>query len=168
MSAALVIPVGVVIERRKAASKWIDYTWRPLSVMHGRPETKPWTLLSEDGEAATFFGGIHDVSLHPGDTASYRDNLATGEPKLWVVLRPSGVDPPYEIARVTADGSEAEAYFSAGDDIVEAVPMPDGIWDAIEAFVAQHYVERPFVKRKRNRANPEALGRHGIVDEKKK
>jgi len=48
------------------------------------------------------------------------------------------------------------------------VPMPDGIWDAIEAFVAQHYVERPFVKRKRNRANPEALGRHGIVDEKKK
>jgi hypothetical protein len=27
----------------------------------------------------------------------------------------------------------------------------------VEAFVAEHHVERPFVKRKRDRADPEAL-----------
>jgi hypothetical protein len=31
--------------------------------------------------------------------------------------------------------------------------------DAIENFVAEHHVEREFVKRKRRRADPEALAR---------
>jgi hypothetical protein len=30
---------------------------------------------------------------------------------------------------------------------------------AVESFVAEHHVEREFVKRKRDRANPEALAR---------
>jgi hypothetical protein len=168
MKAAVSIPVGVVVERQKADSKWIDYTWRPVSVLHGQPAAAAWTVLNESGDAVTFFAGVAYVELHPAETANYRDNLSTGDPRLWVVLRPTGVDPPYDVACVTADGSEGEGYFSTGEDIVESVPMPDGVWDAIDAFIAQHHVDRPFVKRKRNRANPEALGRHGIVDENKK
>ena len=106
-----------------------------------RPETAPWTLLREEGEVATFFAGMADIDLHPGDTASYRDNLSSAGAKLWVVLRPTGVDPPYDVVRVTADGSEGKSYFSAGEDIVEAVPMPDRIRDTIDAFVAQHHAE---------------------------
>lgn len=166
MSAVVSIPVAVVIERRTADSKWIDYTWRPIAAMQGAPEAERWTLLSESGDSATFFAGMANVELHPFETANYRDNLSTGEPKLWVVLRPTGVDPPFDVVCVTTDGSEGEGYVSAGDDIVDAVPMPDGIWDAIDAFIAQHHVERPFYKRKRNRADPEALGRRGIVDGK--
>lgn len=165
MKPLVVIPVGVIIERHKAASKWIDYTWRPIAVMDGQPETAPWTLLREEGEVATFFAGMADIDLHPGDTTSYRDNLSSAEPKIWVVLRPTGVDPPYDVVRVTADGSEGESYFSAGEDIVEAVPMPDRIRATIDAFVAQHHTEKPFFKRKRNRADPEALARRGVVDE---
>ena len=46
MSAALKsIPVGVVVERRKAASQWIDFLWRPVAVLPGEPEAKPWTVL---------------------------------------------------------------------------------------------------------------------------
>jgi hypothetical protein len=45
--------------------------------------------------------------------------------------------------------------------------MPEVIRDAIEAFVAEHHVERTFVKRKRDRANPEALGRHGPLRDDK-
>ena len=33
----------------------------------------------------------------------------------------------------------------------------------VEAFIAEHHVERPFVKRKRDRANPDALGRRGPI-----
>jgi hypothetical protein len=38
------------------------------------------------------------------------------------------------------------------------VPMPDAVFDAIAAFIAEHHVERPFFKRKRKAADPDALG----------
>ena len=66
---------------------------------------------------------------------------------------------PYELAKVTADPTEAEAYAGAGDHIIEMLPMPDTVRDLVAAFVEEHYVEQPFVKRKRDRANPEALAR---------
>jgi hypothetical protein len=47
-----------------------------------------------------------------------------------------------------------------GDALVDSIEMPQEIRDALEAFVAKHHVERAFVKRKRDRADPEALGRH--------
>jgi hypothetical protein len=37
--------------------------------------------------------------------------------------------------------------------------MPDVVRDAVAAFVAEHHVEEVFVKRKRDRAAPESLGR---------
>ena len=46
-----------------------------------------------------------------------------------------------------------------GDSIVDSVPMPAAIEQALAAFIAEHHVEREFVKRKRDRANPEALAR---------
>jgi hypothetical protein len=158
MSAIVRIPVGVVIERRKAESAWVDFIWRPVAVLPGEPEAKPWTMLSETAEGATFYAGPANVELHPSDTSNYRDNVSTGEPKLWVVLRPTGAEPPFSVVRVTADGSEGEGFTAAGDDIVDHVPMPKAIWDTIDAFIAEHHVERPFYKRKRDRANPEALG----------
>ena len=42
---------------------------------------------------------------------------------------------------------------------------PAAIKKAVEAFVFEHHVERPFIKRARNRADPEALGRRARVDE---
>jgi hypothetical protein len=50
----------------------------------------------------------------------------------------------------------------AGEQIVESLPMPEQLQDAIAAFVAEHHVERAFVKRKRDRANPDALARRGL------
>jgi hypothetical protein len=159
------IPVGVVIERRKASSPWIDFTWQPVAVLPGEPDVEPWTLLSDSGEAATFYAGRADVEFHVGETSNYRDNLATGEPKLWVILRPTGAKPPFQVVRVTANGSEGEGFTAAGEDIVDQVAMPEMIRDALEAFVAEHPVERSFFKRKRDRANPEALGRRSRVED---
>lgn len=165
MSAIVCLPVGVVVERRKAASAWIDFTWRPVSVLPGEPEASPWTVLKEDAEGATFYAGRAEVELHSSETSNYLDNLSTGGPKLWVVLRPTGAQPPFEVVRVTADGSEGEGFTAAGDDIVESVPMPESIRHAVDAFIAEHHVERPFYKRERNRADPEALGRRSRIGE---
>lgn len=159
MSPVLRLPVGVVVERRKAASPWIDYIWRPAAVLPRKPDAKAWTVLSQDDDGATFYAGEAEVELHHRDTASYRDNLLTGEPKLWVVLRPTGAEPPYTIVRVTADGSEGEGFTAAGDDLVDCVAMPDPIRREVEAFVAEYPAEDTFFKRRRDRANPEAMGR---------
>ena len=159
------IPVGVVVERRKAVSQWIDFTWRPVSVLAGQPDTAAWTVLSEKGDGALFYAGAVDIELHRTETGNYRDNLASAKPSLWVVLRPTNVEPPYEVFAVTADPAEGEAFTEAGNDLVEAVAMPDPIRDALDAFIAEHHVERQFFKRQRDRADPEALARRGPLRE---
>jgi uncharacterized protein DUF3305 len=65
---------------------------------------------------------------------------------------------------VTADPAEGESFTQVGDDLVEAIPMPPAVQAIVEAFVAEHHVERPFVKRKRDRADPEALARRAPIE----
>ena len=155
------IDVGVVIERTKGTSPWVDYLWRPTAVLTGVPDTPPWSKLSDDGERATFYAGAATIELHRTETTNYRDNLATGEPLLWVVLRRTESEPPYALFAVLADPAEGEAMTEAGNDLVETVAMPEAVQDAVAAFVAEHHVERQFVKRKRDRANREALAKRG-------
>jgi hypothetical protein len=154
-----VIPVGVLVERSKGASQWVDFLWRPVGVLTGVPETAEWTKLSDFGERTQFYAGAANIELHRSETTNYRDNLASGEPHLWVVLRVREADPPYALFMVTADPAEGEGMTEAGNDLVEAVPMPALIQEAIADFVAEHHVERTFVKRKRDRADPDVLAR---------
>jgi hypothetical protein len=153
------IPVGVVVERSKGSSQWVDYLWRPVSVLSGIPDTVPWTELSDDGERATFYVGAATIELYRTETTNYRANLATGEPLLWVVLRKTESEPPYSLFTVLADPAEGEAMTEAGNDVVETVPMPETVEDVIAQFIAEHHVEREFVKRKRDRANKEAMAK---------
>jgi hypothetical protein len=153
------IAIGVVVERRKAQSPWIDFTWKPVCVLAGLPNASPWTLLSQDLEGATFYAGAAEIELYRTETGNYRENVASGEAKLWVALRSTGVEPPYEIFTVTADPAEGEALSEAGSDLVDVVAMPDAVRAEIDAFIAAHHVERPFYKRKRERADPEAPAR---------
>jgi hypothetical protein len=154
------IPIGVVVERRKAKSQWADFVWRAVAALPGVPDTKPWTTLDGDGECMNFYAGDAEIELYRTDAAGYRDNLATGDALLWVVLRPTGREPPYEIAAVTADPGEGETFTDSATDLVETVPMPEPVRAAIAKFVATHHVgEEHFVKRKRDRADPEAMAR---------
>jgi hypothetical protein len=153
------IPVGVVVERTKGTSAWVDYLWRPSAVLAGVPDTPLWSKLSDDGERATFYAGPAEIELHRTETTNYRDNLATGESLLWVVLRKTESEPPYKVFAVLADPAEGEAMTEAGNDLVETVAMPEPIQEAVAAFIEAHHVEREFVKRKRDRANKEALAK---------
>jgi hypothetical protein len=46
--------------------------------------------------------------------------------------------------------------------------MPGVIREQIAAFIARYHVEHPFIKRERDRANPEAISRKSIVKENKR
>jgi hypothetical protein len=155
------IPIGVIVERRKAVSRWADVIWRPVAVLGGLPGAAPWTPLDIEKEAVTFYAGAAEIELYRSETGNYRNNLTSGVPSVWVALSATGCEPPYEIVAATADPAEGEALTGPGQSVVEAVAMPDLVRDAIASFIAEHHVERVFEKRTRDRANPEALARRG-------
>jgi hypothetical protein len=149
--------VGVVVERRRLKSAWADHVWVAVAVLPGAPGTPPWTVLAETPEMTRFYAGPADLELFSSDTATYRDNLSSGHPNLWVALYPVDAPPGIAVRTVTADPAEGEALTEPGAEIVDAVPMAEEIQQRVAAFVEAHHVERVFFKRKRDRANPEAL-----------
>jgi hypothetical protein len=142
--------VGVVIERRPATSRWIDWLWRPSAVLEGTPKAEPFTCLSEEPDGtATYYGGTRPVTLWPRETDAYLHNLAAGG-SLYVVLRPSGRrDVAFEPQLVTASPYEAEAYTTSSELIMEAVPLPAAVRRTLEAFCEAYPFVDIFEKRKR-------------------
>jgi hypothetical protein len=162
------IPVGVVVERRKAVSPWVEFIWRPVGVLGGLPDAAAWTPLAIEGDTATFYAGAADIELYRSETDNYRRNLASETPSVWVALQATQREPPYEIAAVTADPAEGEGLTEPGQGIVEALAMPEALRDAVASFVAEYHVEQVFEKRTRDRADPEALARRGAVDRERR
>ena len=156
------IRVGVVVERRKAKSPWQDFLYRPIAVLAGVPAALPWTTISAEENLTTFYAGDAVIELHRTETANYRDNLASGAPLLWVILRPGTGAVEFDLLSVTADPAEGEALTGAGNDLVESVPMPGAIREIVRTFVAEHHVEQSFFKRELDRsASPSPTYRAG-------
>ncbi|MDR7037926.1 hypothetical protein J2X36_002679 [Methylobacterium sp. BE186] len=153
--------VGVIVARRKLKSPWADHQWLPVAALPDVPETEPWTLLASAEGEDRFYAGAHEVGLHISETGHYRDNLVSGRPSLWVALRHVAGD-AYEVAAVTADPYEGEAMAEGIGEIVEPVAMPEAIQAVVAEFVAAFHIERTFEKRKRDRADPEALARGAV------
>lgn len=152
ISSALVrIPVGVVVERHTAKSPWLDVLWKPVAVLAGEPSAEPWTPISTEAGVTTFYAGQAVIELHRTETANYRDNLASGTPLLWVVLRATEAAPGFALLAVIADPAEGEALTGVGTDLVESVPMPASIRAEMEAFVAEHHVQQPHYRRQIDR-----------------
>jgi hypothetical protein len=158
MMAETRIEIGVIVAKRRLKGPWASHAWLPQAVLPAPAAAAPWTKLGEDAAGETFYAGGAELAFHASETGHYRDNLASGRPSLWIGLRPIGGD-EVEISTVTADPYEGEAMAEGIGEIVEAVPMPPEIAAQFADFVARFHVERPFVKRRRDRADPEALGR---------
>jgi hypothetical protein len=150
--------IGIVVARRKLSNPWVDYAWLPVAVLPTAPDTPAWTRLSADEREELHYAGSYELSFHRGETSHYRDNLTSGQPSLWVSLRPIGGE-DHEIATVTADPYEGESLAEGIGEIVEAVPMPPEVQAHLAAFVEAFHVDRAFFKRKRDRADSEALAR---------
>ena len=80
-----------------------------------------------------------------------------------MALRPTGIEPPYRLIAVTADPAEGEGYHAERRSSGRGGADAGAVRAVVEAFVAEHHVERPFFKRKRDRADPEALARRATA-----
>ena len=160
--------VGLVLERREIGGAWSGIAWRPITVFTSVPDVVPWTPLGTSKVATRFYVGAFPISLYSTDTANYRDNLSSGAPKLWVVLRPDGVEPPVHVHLITADPAEGEGSTEAGNNVVETLNMPPEVAGVVAAFVAEHHVERPIIKRRRDGQMPDVRWRDAGTAEPKK
>ncbi len=145
--------LGVVLERRQGVTQWAGELWQPVAVLPGVPEMPEGASLGA-GEAPgseRIYAGAHLMEWHRTDTPTYRDNLLTGSPRIWVVLRPREDGGRPDVMAITADPAEGEMFTEAGNDQVENVPMPAEIAAALAEFVTEHHIERAFMKRKRRR-----------------
>ena len=151
--------IGIVVEKRLLQGPWGGHAWRPIAVLPAAPALAPGARLGTGAD--TVYAGAAILDLHLRATGHYRDNLTSGRPSVWVVLRPIGEE--VELVSATVDPYEGEALAESIGDIVEAVPMPAPVQDWVRAFFDAFHQEQTFFKRKRDRADPEALARRGAV-----
>ena len=149
--------VSVIAERRPAVSRWTDHVWSVVAVLDGQAAAEPFTQLGEEPDGAVrFFAGSTQLLLHRKETEAYRINIA-GDRALYVIMQSEEGDPPFTLHDVTASPYEAQDHLDSGEELVEAVPMPDAIVDWLNAFCDFHHVETPFKKRRRDKVDVEEL-----------
>ncbi len=145
------MPVGVVVERQDIDNPWQKWRWRPVAVMTGEAPAAHGSELFRGEGFVRYFGGTLPLELHRKETEAYRRNLSNDPPTLYVALRSDSAvvgDMLYRPVEVTASPYIAEDLLD-GDDIVETLPMPDGLIAWVQAFIDRHHVDEPFIKRKR-------------------
>ena len=152
--------IGVVVERRVLDNPWIDHAWSPVAALAGAPAAAPWTVLAETPRATRYLRALRARVLRVGHRDVSREPpVGAAEPLGVAAARRHA--PGVVLQLVTADPAEGEALTEPGTDIIEMVPMPLEVQERLAAFVAAHHVERPFVKRERDRADPEAMAPRG-------
>lgn len=154
--------VGIVVERLELSNPWQDCQWRTLAVLAEPPPVagEAWILLRSEGPRRHYLAGVLPLAFWPDDVASYRFNLESTAPSLYVVLRAQEDMPeaPYRLIMVSAAPDEVQPLMESGGDLIDAVPMPPAIQARLAAFVAAHPETQPFVKRQRKAWAPERPG----------
>ncbi|MBM3480106.1 MAG: DUF3305 domain-containing protein [Alphaproteobacteria bacterium] len=160
------LSIGVVVVKRASSGPFATHEWQPGTILPAAPPVAPWTSLGGGAGRESFYAGPATLQLHPAETAHYRDNLESPEPRVWVQLRPGPGpegDERLEVIGATVDPYEGEAMAESVGDVVAAFAMPPSIAAEVAAFFASNHVEREFFKRKRNRQDPDSLGRRAPI-----
>lgn len=150
--------LGVVVERRQGVTRWAQHVWRPVSVFLGDAPQEGWQEMPDGEERVHFCTGGAELMLHHTEAEEYVRNLSSPNPSLCVVLAPAPGDIPWKVHLVTASASEGDVYTLGGENIVEAVPIPDELRPIMTEFAKAHYRPEDFKKRKRD--TPAALVEH--------
>lgn len=151
------LPVAVILERRKIDHPWQSHRWQAVEILAGQPAATPWTQIAAGEGWERYHAGTVELAIYHRETESYKYNLESTNPSVYVVLRPSNDERGIMLHTAIVGAGEAHAYAETNEDMVEAVPMPDAVRAWVSAFVEAHHVEQVRYKRQRDRADPEAL-----------
>jgi hypothetical protein len=155
--------LGIVIRKVPGVTRWARWNWRPSAVLPGAAPAN-WVELRREGDAVEYQAATVPLTLWRAETEAYLSNLADRVPSIYVVLRDTDdPDQPFSVLLATASPFEGQDYADSGEDIVEKVPMPEGLVAWVRDFVTKNHVEEPFVKRRRDRKRID-LSQDGIGD----
>lgn len=152
--------LGIVLARERIANPWQEHVWTAVEVTMGAPDIAEWRVLSDDGHILRVHAATLPLELHRKETISYKANLESDQPSIYVILRnepAEGSAWPVHVHLATASPYEAQAYGETEGEIIHRVPMPAEVMDAVAAYVAAHHTEEPFRKRQRGRGEKEDL-----------
>ncbi|NNE87037.1 MAG: DUF3305 domain-containing protein [Silicimonas sp.] len=156
------MPLGIVIRRVPGVTRWAKHVWQAVAVLPGAGAAD-WKELRRDGDAVEFHAATLPLELFRTDTEAYLHGLSAKMPAIYVVMRQSEDDRPLEVVLVTASPYEAQDYADTGEELVEKVPMPEGLVAWIRDYVEEHHEDEVFIKRRRDKKRID-LKEDGIGD----
>ncbi|WP_253913138.1 DUF3305 domain-containing protein [Pseudoruegeria sp. HB172150] len=157
------MPLGVVVRRSPGATRWAKWAWTVTGILPGAGPAE-WRVLREDDDTIDYHATTGTLELFAGETEAYLTAISGRIPSLYVVMRRTGRDDrPLKLVLVTASAYEAQDYCDSGEEIVEKVPMPEGLIAWIRDFTDAHHVDEEFRKRRRDRKDT-SLVEDGIGD----
>jgi hypothetical protein len=147
------IPLGVIVRKTPGVTRWAAWSWSVVAVVPHAADAD-WRLMRTEGDIEEYHLGTAVVELHGADAEAYIVGLSDKVPAVYVVLRQTDdADKPYAISCVTVSPFQAQDYADNGEDLVEKVPMPDGLIAWVRDFAQQYYQEEVFIKRRRDNQN---------------
>lgn len=157
------MPVGVVLRRAPGVTRWAPWVWTATAVLPGAGPAQ-WKVMRRQDETVEYHAATLTLELHGADTEGYLHGLSARVPSLYVVMRESVQDDcPLDVVLVTASPYEAQDYSDSGEEILEKVPMPDGLVAWVRDFIDEFHRDEAFVKRRRDRQRID-LVQDGIGD----
>jgi len=147
---SIMMPVGVVLRQAPGATRWAKWIWSVSGLLPGAGSGN-WQILRSEGDTTEYHAATVPMTLYRTDTEAYLTSLNGVPPSLFVILRRTqdDINGRPDVLTVTASAYEAQDYADNGEDIVERVPMPDGLRAWVGQFVQENHSEEVFIKRKR-------------------
>ena len=125
-----------------------------------------WRVLRQDGDVVEYHAATVTLELFRTDTEAYLTELTTKVPSIYVVMRENtgaAAKSPLDVVLVTASPYDGQDYADNGEDIVELVPMPQGLLALVREWIDTHHEEETFVKRRRDKKHTD-LVEDGVGD----
>lgn len=143
-------------------TRWAKHIWKPVAVLPGAGSAH-WKLLRSEGDTVEFHATTLSLELFRTDTEAYLHGLSAKTPSLYVVMREGEGEAPLDVVLVTASPYEAQDYLDTGEELVEKVPMTEGLIAWVRDFVECHHEDETFIKRRRDKKRVD-LKEDGIGD----
>ena len=145
------MPLGVVVRKTPGVTRWAKWNWTVVAVLPGAGHAH-WSELRREGDAVEFHAATLPLTLYSADAEAYVTNLSDQVPSIYVVMRDDPQNTtPLCVELVTASPYEGQDYADNGEDLVEKVPMPEGLIAWIRDFALAHFENEEFIKRRRDK-----------------
>ncbi len=145
------MPVGVIVRKTPGVTRWAKWNWRAVAVLPGAAPAD-WVELRREGDAVEYHAATLPLNLWADETEAYMVNLSDGQPSVYLVLR-NDLDGnrPMDAALITASPFEGQDYADTGEEIVEKIPMTEGLIAWVRDFTFEHHRDEVFIKRRRDK-----------------